>query len=111
MGGQSTGGVTTRSWITGGSTSFTVTVNEQVAVLPEPSVALAVTVVVPTGKKDPDAGRTVTVTAEVQLSVAIAVYVTVAPHCPGAFGKVILAGHVMTGGWTSLTMTLKEQES
>ena len=42
--------------ITGGSTSFTVTVNEQVAVLPEPSVALAVTVVVPTGKKDPDAG-------------------------------------------------------
>ena len=35
---------------------FTVNVNEQVAVLPELSVAVQLTVVVPCGKVDPDAG-------------------------------------------------------
>ena len=44
-----------RSWITGGSTSFTVIVNEQVDLLPELSVAVAVTVVTPTSKKLPGA--------------------------------------------------------
>ena len=49
--------------ITGGSVSFTVTVNEQGAlVLPAASVAVHVTVVVPTGKKLPDAGEHTAVT-------------------------------------------------
>ena len=39
--------------IVGGCTSFTVTVNEQLAVLPYASVAWYVLVVVPTGKKLP----------------------------------------------------------
>lgn len=43
--------------IIGGSVSFTVTVNVQLAVFPEASVAVQVTVVVPTGKKDPDSGE------------------------------------------------------
>ena len=55
--------------ITGGCVSFTVTVNEQVAVLPAPSVAVAVTVVVPFGKVEPEAGEDTTVGVE-QLSVA-----------------------------------------
>ena len=46
----------------GGSVSFTVTVNEQVAVLPELSVAVQTTGVVPFGKVDPDGGLQVTVT-------------------------------------------------
>jgi len=41
--------------------SLTVTVNEQVAVLFDASVAVQVTVVVPTGKQDPEAGAQVTV--------------------------------------------------
>ena len=45
----------------GGCTSFTLTVNVHVAVLPEASVTVAVTVVMPTGKNDPDAGVEVTV--------------------------------------------------
>jgi hypothetical protein len=40
----------------GGCVSMTVTVNEQVAVWLEVSVAVQVTVVVPFGKTDPDAG-------------------------------------------------------
>ena len=42
--------------ITGGWLSTTVTVNEQVAVCPLPSVAVAVTVVAPSAKVLPDAG-------------------------------------------------------
>ncbi len=66
--------------ITGGCTSFTVTVNVHVAVLPAASVAVAVTVVVPTGKVLPDAGTVVTVTPG-QLSEAEgAAKFTTAPH-------------------------------
>lgn len=56
--------------IVGGCVSFTLIVNVQVAVLPEPSVAVAVTVVVPTGKKLPDAGLLTTVTPG-QLSLTV----------------------------------------
>jgi hypothetical protein len=42
--------------IVGFCSSLTVTVNEQLAVLFEASVAVHVTVVVPFGKTDPDAG-------------------------------------------------------
>src|SRR5687768_11390575 len=47
-----------------------VTVNVQLAVLPDASVAVPVTVVVPTGKTLPDAGVNTTVTPG-QLSVAV----------------------------------------
>ena len=47
-----------------------VTVNVQVAVLPEASVAVPVTVVVPTGKVLPDTGLNTTVTPG-QLSLAV----------------------------------------
>lgn len=52
--------------------SLTVTVKEQLEVLPDVSVAVQVTVVVPFGKADPDAGEQATVASE-QLSVAIGV--------------------------------------
>jgi hypothetical protein len=58
--------------ILGACVSFTVTVNVQVAVLPDASVAVDVTVVVPLGKKLPDAGELTTVTPG-QLSVAVTV--------------------------------------
>ena len=56
----------------GGCVSLTVTVNEQVAVLPDPSVAVQVTVVVPFGKGDPLLGIHATVAPE-QLSFAVGV--------------------------------------
>jgi hypothetical protein len=58
-----------RSWI---ATLKIFTVNEQVAVLPEVSVAVQVTVVVPAGKAEPDGGVQATVTPG-QLSVAVGV--------------------------------------
>jgi len=51
--------------------SLTVTVNEQEAVFPDPSVAVQVTVVTPLANVDPDAGAHSTV-APGQLSVASA---------------------------------------
>jgi hypothetical protein len=48
-------------------TSKTVTVNEQVAVLPAASVAVQVTVVVPRRNAEPDGGRQATIAPE-QLS-------------------------------------------
>nr|WP_242660457.1 hypothetical protein [Bacillus luti] len=54
----------------GGSVSFTVTVNEHVAVFPDASVAVQVTGVVPTEKKDPEAGEQEKVTPG-QLSVTV----------------------------------------
>ena len=45
-----------RQFITGPSVSFTVTVKEQVAVLPLPSVAKSCTDVVPDGNTEPEAG-------------------------------------------------------
>jgi hypothetical protein len=58
--------------IVGACVSFTVTVNEQVAVFPDVSVAVAVTVVVPFGNAVPDGGLLTTVTPG-QLSLAVTV--------------------------------------
>lgn len=59
--------------MTGGSVSFTVTVNEQVADSPpQGSVAVQVTVVDPTGKKEPDGGEHETI-ALGQLSLTLGV--------------------------------------
>ncbi len=56
--------------IEGACVSFTVTVNEQAAVLPDPSVAVHVTVVVPLVNVEPEAGVHTTL-APGQLSVAV----------------------------------------
>ena len=56
----------------GACVSCTVTVNVQVPVLAEASVAVHVTVVAPTGKVEPDAGTHATVDPG-QLSVAVGV--------------------------------------
>lgn len=56
--------------IVGFSVSLTVTVKEQLAVLPDASVAVLVTVVVPFGKVEPEGGLLTTVTPG-QLSLAV----------------------------------------
>ena len=58
--------------IVGFSVSLTVTVKEQLEVLPDASVAVLVTVVVPFGKVEPEGGLLTTVTPG-QLSVAVTV--------------------------------------
>ena len=52
--------------------SLTVTVNVQLAELPDASLTVHVTVVVPFGKKEPDGGVHVGVPTPGQLSVAVA---------------------------------------
>ncbi len=84
---------------------MTVTVKEQVAVLPAPSVAVAVTVVVPMAKDEPEAGLYDTVTP---LPVAVAAKVTVAEHCPALVETVRLPGQAMLTR-SSMTVTLKVQ--
>jgi hypothetical protein len=85
-----------------------VTVNEQLAVLPDPSVAVHVTVVTPTGKQEPDGGEQATMTPG-QLSEAVASAKLTTTH--GAFAVGVLAmmfaGQVMTGGCVSFTVTVK----
>ena len=87
---------------------MTVTVNEQLAVLPLGSVAVAFTVVVPTGNVDPDGGVATTLTG-VQLSVAVTLKLTTAEHRPVSLLTVMFVGHVITGGVTSVTVTVNEQ--
>ena len=64
------------------------------------------TVVVPTGKAKPLAGR-LTTSGAPQLSAAVTVKVTLLEHVPGAALTVRFPGHVITGGWVSLTVTVK----
>ena len=59
--------------IVGACVSFTVTVNVQVAVLLDASVAVQVTVVVPFGKVEPDAGAQTTVTVPGHVSLPVGV--------------------------------------
>jgi hypothetical protein len=68
FGGQYTTGVVE---MLSGCVSFTVTLNGQLAVFPEPSVAWQVAVVLPTGNLEPDGGLQV-VAVTLQLSVAAA---------------------------------------
>ncbi len=86
--------------------SVTVTVKVQLLLLPLLSRAVLVTVVVPRGKAKPLAGileRFVTV----QLSLAVTTKATLLVQTPGAVLTVRLAGQVITGGWVSLTVTMK----
>jgi hypothetical protein len=107
--------------------SLTVTVNEQLAVLFEASVAVQDTVVTPFWKVDPEAGEQMTEhpttpcgplggvvpPAELQggqLSVTVgSANVTTAVQTFGSVLFVIGAGQVTVGGCVSLTVTVKEQ--
>ena len=80
----------------------TFTLNEQDEVLPDASVAVQVTAVVPAGNVEPEAGVQLLVTPG-QLSLAVGEYVTAGAVVQ--FVTDILAGHVIVGGWLSLTMT------
>lgn len=76
--------------------SLTVTVNEQLFVLPDWSLTLQVTVVVPTGKNEPDEGEQEGVPTPGQLSLAVAFeYVTTAPHSFRSLPCVLLGGQVI----------------
>ena len=86
--------------------SSTVTVKLQLLLLPLLSRAVLVTVVVPIGNTEPLAGwLEILVTA--QLSVAVTLKVTLLAHVPGAALTMRLAGHVSTGSWLSITVTVK----
>jgi hypothetical protein len=87
--------------------------NEQVAVLPDASVAVQVTVVVPTGKIEPDGGLQATLTAQPFGSVADGRANVTAPLVRGgqvgAVTAVTLAGQEMKpGACVSCTVTMNE---
>ena len=91
--------------MTGNWPSTTVTVNVQLELLPQASVAVEVTVVVPIAKEDPDAGEFTIVTVP-QLSVAVGVKFTTAVQEPTGVVAVILAGQVIVGAVTSFTVII-----
>jgi hypothetical protein len=93
--------------MTGGVVSTMVTSKQQVAVLPESSVAVQQTSVVPSGNVLPEAGTHETGTLASQTSVAVAVKFTCAPFVP-VHSAVMSAGQVMTGGVVSETVTSNE---
>jgi hypothetical protein len=96
--------------IEGASLSFTVTVNEQVAVLPEPSVATNAFAVTPVGKLLPLDKPVVWLSVDpVQLSLKLTEYVTIAAHWPGSVLTLTFAGQVIEGASLSLTVTVNEQ--
>lgn len=96
-----------------GASMVTVTVKEQVAIFPEPSVAFQITVVTPLSKAEPLAVfaalvRTVEATEQLSEEVGMA-YVTAAVHKFRSVTRLILAGQEMEGSCASLTVTLKPQ--
>ena len=93
--------------ICGASLSVTFTLNEQLEVLPDASVAIEETRVVPTGNIEPEGGIDTKVTA--QLSVAPTIKLTLVPHKPKSVVTAVSAGQVITGNSRSLRITLKEQ--
>jgi len=97
-------------------TSNVVTLNVQLAVLPDVSVAVQVTVVVPTLKHEPEGGLHDTITPG-QLSVAVGGGKLTTTHGVVPAGgqtawfvtAVMLAGQAMFGGCVSLTVTVNAQ--
>ena len=89
-----------------GAVAVTITLNEQLAVLPDASVAVQVTVVVPCAKAEPLAGVQLEVTPE-QLSLTVGANVTTAVLLQVLV--VILAGQAIVGAVVSLTVTVNEQ--
>src|ERR1043166_5307425 len=87
-----------------------VTVNEQLALLPDGSVAVQVTVFVPLANVEPEAGTQAMDGLVVQLSVALAVKVMLLrEHWPASVVWTMLDGQVMTGASTSRTTTVCAQ--
>jgi hypothetical protein len=95
--------------MTGGVVSTTVTVKLHEELLPLASVAVQVTVVVPIRKVLPDAGVQTTTGFGSQISLAEAEKLTAAPAGLVHSTPLMLAGHVMTGGVVSTTVTVNEQ--
>jgi hypothetical protein len=89
--------------------SCTVTLNEALPVLPEPSVAEHVTFVVPTAKVSPEDGEQPGVSDPETVSLADAENETTAPDGPVA-SCVIGAGTVTSGGVVSCTVTVKDSD-
>jgi hypothetical protein len=88
----------------GASVSLTVTVNEQVLVLPDGSVAVQVTVFVPRANVEPDGGTQDTV-ALPELSLAVVVNVTLLrEHCPASVASTRLLEQVIDGGCVSASV-------
>src|SRR5215831_8185256 len=86
----------------------TATVNEQVLVLPQPSVAMAMTVLVVFGRNnEPDGGDDVTVTL-LQASVAMIDHVIMVAFVSHV-STTILLGQMIDGGVVSTIVTLCEQ--
>jgi hypothetical protein len=83
---------------TGGSSSMTVTVNEQLPMFDDESVAVQVTVVMPFGNAVPDGGEQTGVSEPSQLSVADDMKFTTAEHIALSVPVVIGEGQVTTGG-------------
>jgi len=97
--------------IFGASLSKTVTVKEQLAVLPLPSVARYETVVIPTGNTDPLA----VLLGDERLRVALQLslnegreYATARPHTPSVEPRLSEEGHVIRGASLSTTVTFIE---
>lgn len=91
----------------GGCVSMTVTVNEQLAVWLDVSVAVQSTGVVPFGNVDPDGGLQLEVTPG-QLSFAVGEKLTTAEHRFSAVVVVMFAGQLIVGFSSSLTVTVNE---
>jgi hypothetical protein len=91
-------------------TSKTVTVNEQLALLPDESAAVQVTVVVPTGNAEPDSGEQ-TLDTPGQLSETRGWgYVTTLLVVFGTeVTDTTLLGQVIVGACVSVTVTVNEQ--
>lgn len=99
--------------IIGSSLSVTVTVNVQLFVLPDESMAWYKTVEAPKGNGEPDAVPESNVTELTrQLSVAVAsTKVGVAVQTPVAVLRGMLAGHVIAGGSMSTTLMVNEHKT
>jgi hypothetical protein len=85
---------------------LTVTVKEQLALLPAASVAVQWTVVMPSWKRLPLAGLQFMLGFP-QLSLAEAAYVTTAPHWPESLFTTMSPWQWAAGGSVSFTVTLK----
>src|ERR1043166_6406121 len=82
----------------------------QTLVLPLLSIAALVTVVTPTGKVEPLAGTLPMKVTVPHKSVAVTLNVTLPRlHWPGSAVNTMFAGHVITGGSVSRTLTLCTQ--
>jgi hypothetical protein len=95
---------------TGGIVSWTVTLNDLLALLPTPSVAVQTTVVSPIANVDPDPGTQLT-DVEAPRSVAVGVLnVTVRPLGDVASWEMSLGKLLITGSVVSWTVTLNDAD-